>query len=331
MYLCDRDIYKKLSEINFAVNNPDNPFVPDDQIQPCSVDLRLDNIFWIPRKIYTIDLRKSKLLEIEPRRYYKKVTLKKGEHITLKPSKLLLGRIYEEFTIPDECAGKISGRSSFARLGLMVHLTGDFINPGYRGHMPLQLINFGNNPIKIFPYIPIYQLQLVKVSGLPNRLYGISELQSKYMNDDGGPSYWWRDKRIKKLQKSLGEVDVATSIQESILIIIGKQEPEVIERLEKRISKGKHIELENCDKILELFSKSEDRRTLIRKIAIYSSRGLFPILLSASIGSLFTDSIGILHYILWIISLLSLPITIYTSNTDVGPHLGRKELKEIEK
>ncbi|MEW6621008.1 MAG: dCTP deaminase [bacterium] len=244
MYLCDKDIYKKLPEINFVANNSENPFVPDDQIQPCSVDLRLDNIFWIPRKRFTIDLRKTKLLEIEPRRYYKKVILNKGEHITLKPGKLLLGRIYEEFTIPNECAGKISGRSSFARLGIMIHLTGDFINPGYRGHMPLQLINFGNNPIKIFPYIPICQLQLVKVSDLPNRLYGVSELQSKYMNDDGGPSYWWRDKRIKKLQKALGEVNVAISIQESILQIIGKQEPEVIERLEKRLSKCSHDDLE---------------------------------------------------------------------------------------
>lgn len=330
MYLCDKDILKKLAELKLVTSNSEFPFLSEEQIQPCSVDLRIDNTFWIPLKRSTIDLRKTRLLEIEPRRYYKKVILKKGEHITLKPGKLLLGRVYEEFTIPNDCAGKISGRSSFARLGMMVHLTCDFMNPGYRGHMPLQLINFGNSPIKIFPYIPICQLQLIKVSDMPNRAYGVSELQSKYMNDDGGPSYWWRDKLIKKLQKTLGDVNLEYAIQEGILKIIGTQEPEVIERLDKKISKCLSGELENCDSILESFSASEDKRKLFRKILIYSSRGLFPVLFAASIGSFFSEQISISHYVLWTSSISSLPIAIYSFNTEVGTHLGKTELKELK-
>src|SRR5205085_4347843 len=120
--------------------------------------------------------------------------------IVLKPSEMLLGRTYEIFTIPKDHAGKLEGRSSFARLGLAVHCSADFINPGYRGHMPLQLINFSRSSIRVFPLIPICQLILVRLSSTPTRVYGDRELSSKYMDDDGGPSYWWRDKRIKSLK-----------------------------------------------------------------------------------------------------------------------------------
>lgn len=221
MYLCDRDIIELLPQLKICTDNKDFPFVPDEQIQPCSIDLRLSNVFWIPARRGAIDLRKSRLLELSPRRHWKKVVLKPGESITIKPDRLLLGRIYEKFAMPVQSAGEIEGRSSFARMGLMVHCTGDFINPGYRGHMPLQLVNLGPNAIKVFPYVPICQLKLVRLSGRPARLYGERELQSKYMDDDGGPSYWWRDKRIRRLQKTLGEIDIAIAIQNSILDTIG--------------------------------------------------------------------------------------------------------------
>lgn len=330
MYLCDKDIKLKLPELDIETSNSEFPFEPEVQIQPCSIDFKLNNVFWIPKKRITIDLRKSKLLEIHPRRYYRKIVLKKGEFYTLKPGKTIFSSIYENFTIPNDCAGKISGRSSFSRLGIMVHLTGDFINPGYRGHMPLQIVNLSSNAIKIFPYIPICQMQLVKLSGVPERFYGNTVIQSKYMNDDGGPSYWWRDQRIKKLQDIFSQVDLAISIQNSILEIIGNQEPEIIERLEKKISKCKQGEIENCSTILNDFAKSEDIRRTLRKIGIYSARGLFPLLISASIGIFFSNPYNMMHYIIWAITVISIPITIYAFNTEVGLHLGKYELEKIE-
>ena len=213
MYLTDTEIRARLLELSFVCDNPQYPFVPDDQIQPCSVDLRLSNVFWEPSRRSTIDLRKSHLLELAPRRYWRKRVLKFGDHITLRPGRLLLARVYEMFAIPNDCAGRIEGRSSFARLGLSVHCTGDFLNPGYRGHMPLQLINFSPNPIRIFPYLPICQLMLIPLSSSPEKTYGAAELQSKYMDDDGGPSYWWRDKRIQNLHKLLAQRSVEDRIQ----------------------------------------------------------------------------------------------------------------------
>ena len=330
MYLCDKDIITKLPELKIETVDSEFPFEPDIQVQPCSIDLRLNNIYWTPRKRLTIDLRKAKLLETHPRRYYKKVILKKGEYFTLKPGKAIFTCVYEKFTIPNDCAGKISGRSSFARLGIMVHLTCDFINPGYRGHMPLQLVNLGTNSIRIFPYLPICQMQLIKLSNIPNKFYGDSNLQSKYMNDDGGPSYWWRDQRIRKLQEIFGRVDLSISIQNSILELIGDQEPEIIERLEKKISKCKQNELENYSTILQDFSKSEDRRKNIRRLGIYCARGLFPILISTSIGIYFSNEYTFMHYFIWFLTFISIPITIYAFNTEVGAHLGKMELERIE-
>ncbi len=80
-----------------------------------------------------------------------------------------MGRVYEKLHIPERYAGKIEGRSSFARLGLSIHATGDFINPGWSGFMPLQLYNAGEYPIVITPYLPLCQLMLIPLSGLPER------------------------------------------------------------------------------------------------------------------------------------------------------------------
>ena len=330
MYLSDTNIKEKLSELKIECSNPEEQFNTEEQIQPCSIDLKLDRVFWKPRKAGTIDLRKSKLFELSPRRYWKKIILSKGECITLQPGKLLLGRIYEKFTIPQDCAGKIEGRSSFARMGLGIHISGDFINPGYRGHMPLQLVNYGSNPIKIFPYVPICQLMLVRLSTKPQRVYGERELQSKYMDDDGGPSYWWRDKQIKKLQKKFTENDMALRVQEEILGEIGIREPEIIERFKKFVSKLKKDDLENVNTVLELFVKSEKKSEKKEKILRGLGYSIFPIFTSGSIGSIFIEPISIIHYVIWGLTIVSLPFFIYSITGETKEYLGEKDIKTSE-
>lgn len=258
MYLSDKDLKENWKELNVECDRTDCNDDCESHIQPSSIDFCLSNIFWEPIKRKAIDLRKRALLELAPRRYWKKKVLRKNEYITLKPGKLLLGRVAAKFTIPKDCAGKIEGRSSFARMGLGIHCTCDYINPGYRGHMPLELYNYGPNPIKIFPYIPICQLILIRLSSETNRLYGVEELQSKYMDDDGGPSYWWRDKRIKSLQKVFSDKSVEIFVQEQLIEKIGVQEPEIIERFESLVEKKPEISNENADLLLEEFTKSEN-------------------------------------------------------------------------
>src|SRR5271157_1126354 len=151
MYLSDHDLLAILPQLNIQAEEGIEPFNPADNVQPASIDFRLGCRFWRPLKRFAIDLRRPQLLEIQPRRYYREVNLTVGETIILKPKELLLGRTSEEFSLPNGYAGELTGRSSFARLGLMVSSTGGFINPGWHGRMPIQLVNFGPNSIRLTP------------------------------------------------------------------------------------------------------------------------------------------------------------------------------------
>jgi deoxycytidine triphosphate deaminase len=265
MYLCDHHLRELLPQLKIEIEEGSDAFNVDDQVQPASIDIRLSHVFWRPRRRFTIDLRRSRLLEIEPRRYYKRTRLALGETITIGSSELLLGRTLEEFEVPNGYAAELTGRSSFARLGLMVNATGGFINPGWRGRMPLQLVNFSPNPIRLVPGLPICQVRFVKLSDLAEKPYGHPDLQSKYLNDDGGPSYWWRDKRIKKLHSLLSEKFVEERIQREIEQSIGPCEPEVIERLERLVARMRVDEMQSVESVLERFAEKEaGRRSLLQ-------------------------------------------------------------------
>lgn len=251
--------------------------------QPASLDLRLSQTFWKPQKRFTLDLRRARLLEIQPRRYYRRTQLSFGETITLRPRELLLGRTLEEFTVPNGYAADLIGRSSFARLGLQVTASGGFINPGWRGRMPLQLLNLGPNPIRLVPGLPICQIRFVRLTDVAERPYGHPELQSKYMDDDGGPSYWWRDKRIKKLHERLSEKLVEQRIQNEVERIIGGREPEVMERLETLVGGLRVHDLQSADALLERFAEGEDSRRTRRRWAINLSRASFTVGVTASL------------------------------------------------
>lgn len=286
MYLSDKDIRLKLADLNFECSETGQLFNPDEQIQPCSIDLRLDNVFWQSKKVKSFDLRKSKLLELSPRLYWKKIVIRPDDYITIEPGEMLLGRIYEKFTIPNDCAGKIEGRSSFSRMGLGIHIGSDFINPAWRGHMPLQIVNYNKNAIRIFPFIHICQMMLIKLTSIPERLYGIQELQSKYMDDDGGPSYWWRDKRIKRLQDVFTQKHLSIQIQEKVFEKIGVQEPDIIERFENFISKKSSEDISNVEVALTEFLRTEKRLERKDQFMIRGIQVFFTIATSFSIASI---------------------------------------------
>ena len=107
MYLADCDIRALLDQIQFETNDAARPFNIEAQLQPCSIDLRLDATFWRQHARTSIDLRKSKLLEMVPRRHWRKILLGAGESIKLRPGEMILGRTFEAFSIPRSCAGKL--------------------------------------------------------------------------------------------------------------------------------------------------------------------------------------------------------------------------------
>jgi deoxycytidine triphosphate deaminase len=337
MYLADRDIRGLLDEMAIAGPNPNHPFEADRQIQPCSVDLRVSDVFWrpsrrrrlwrrlLPGREITVDLRRSDVHDLDPLRDWKRIDVSEGQSITIKPGHILMGRIYERFRVPPGYAGKVEGRSSYARLGLAVHCTGDFINPGWEGYMPLQLCNFGPYPVRIAPYFSICQLMLVRLSSVSERSYGDAELKSKYINDDGGPSLWWRDARVRQLQERLGAADVAEGIRQEIVDTVRFESPQVLERLQRHIDHKKAGAIENTHQVLDEFARTEGRRRMIDNAAL-----ALPLLFAGgAIGSVFAT------FSAWTVVLIV--ATVVASLAAFGAYvrrdsgyLGRPELRDAE-
>ena len=336
MYLADGDIRELLPALDIQTPNASHPFNADEQIQPCSVDLRISDIFWVPsrrqnfwlrpftRGHATIDLREAHVEELDPRRDWRQVVLREGDTHTIKPMGVLMARIYERFQIPPDLAGKIEGRSSYARLGLFVHCTGDFINPGWGGFMPLQLFNAGPYPITITPYLPICQLKLVRLSSAPTRAYGGEDLESKYVNDDGGPSFWWRDRQVRALQERLGEAHAPMRLQREVLSVVRFKDPELLARFQSFVRKRSNAELENSDALLTSFAGAEDRRRSVDQLAKKAPWIFVPL----TLGSVFVADFSAWHVIAIILTILSIPLGLWARARADSGYLGRRELVE---
>lgn len=334
MYLADRDIRALLPELAISTEHPTHFFDEDEQIQPCSIDLRLSNVVWRRRKAHwlrrlvrrgpTVDLRKSHVQELDPRREWRKVTLGDGDSVTIWPGEVLMTRIYERFRIPDEYAGKIEGRSSYARIGLAIHCTGDFINPGWNGFMPLQLLNASPFPIKILPYLPICQLMIIRLSALPERTYGDQELASKYVNDDGGPSYWWRDRTVGELHERLGNANVPLGIQNEIVELVRFEDAEMLERFERFVGRKRIGEVDNADSVLDEFAQRESHRRWLDR------------LIGLPFVAAFAISVGILalpyeawHLAVWMVMLACAPAALYALDRRDVPYLDPRQLAAL--
>ena len=142
------------------------------QVQAASVDLRLDNRFvrFLPG-VDCVDIKdNTNVSYLESKT--EEIFLDKNEPIILKPHEIVFAQVYESISLGNCMAGRIEGRSRVARLGITVHCTGSYINPGYYGVMPLQIINHNNFDVKIYPYIGICQLILFHLNNPPLIEYG---------------------------------------------------------------------------------------------------------------------------------------------------------------
>jgi deoxycytidine triphosphate deaminase len=305
------------------------------QVQPCSIDLRISNVFWrpsrrrrisrrlLPWRDHVVDLRHAQPHDIDPLRDWKRVDLSEGDALTVKPGDIVMTRIYERFRVPPGYAGKIEGRSSFARLGLAVHCTGDFINPGWEGFMPLQLFNAGPYPLRLTPFLDICQLMLIPLSRNSERDYGHADLESKYVNDDGGPSLWWRDARVRAIQARLGETVATERMQNEIIERVRFESPDVLERFQNYVRARRVDQTENAEQLLVDFARSEDRRRLLDGSALGSA----PLLLGAAIGSLFASAAVWLYVFIWLAALLSVIAALAAYGRRDAGYLGTREVR----
>lgn len=174
--LSDRDILAEIDNQRVAIE----PFDPE-MIQPSSIDVRLDRWFrvfenhrypHIDPSIEQADL--TRLIEPEA-----------DEPFILHPGEFVLGSSYEVVSLPDDIAGRLEGKSSLGRLGLLTHSTAGFIDPGFSGHVTLELSNVATLPIKLFPGMKIGQLCLFRLSSPAEHPYGSEKYGSRYQGQRG--------------------------------------------------------------------------------------------------------------------------------------------------
>jgi dCTP deaminase len=174
--LSDRDIRAEIAAGRVAVQ----PFA-ESMVQPSSVDVRLDRFFRVfeNHKYSVIDP------SIEQSELTREVIVEPNEHFILHPGEFVLASTYEIITLPDDIAGRLEGKSSLGRLGLLTHSTAGFIDPGFSGHITLELSNVANLPVKLFPGMKIGQLCLIKLSSPAEHPYGSAVYASRYQGQRG--------------------------------------------------------------------------------------------------------------------------------------------------
>jgi dCTP deaminase len=167
----DRDIKAELDSGRIELD----PYEPA-MIQPSSIDVRIDRFFRLfsNHKYPFIDPAENqpdltRLVEVEGE-----------EPFILHPGEFVLGSTYEQVSLPDDVAARLEGKSSLGRLGLLTHSTAGFIDPGFTGHVTLELSNVATLPIKLWPGMKIGQLCFFRLTSPAEVPYGSTASSSRY-------------------------------------------------------------------------------------------------------------------------------------------------------
>jgi dCTP deaminase len=179
MILSDRDILARLKQGDLVVDPLDDP---DLQVQPASIDLRLGHEFLVFRHPHTpfIDPRAGAAAD-----YTEKIGIPEGGTFILHPGEFVLGTTYERVRVPADLVAKVEGRSSLGRLAVVVHATAGFVDPGFEGHITLELSNLGRVPVALHPKMRISQIALHQMTSTADRPYGHASRGSKYQGQRG--------------------------------------------------------------------------------------------------------------------------------------------------
>ena len=171
MVLSDRTIRRFIDEGRIEID----PF-EEELVQPSSVDVRVDRLFRVFHNVRYpyIDVKQpmDDLTEL--------VEVNDDDPFILHPGEFVLGSTLERIRLPDDLVARLEGKSSLGRLGLLIHSTAGFIDPGWDGHVTLELSNVANLPITIYQGMPIGQISFMRMDGPVERPYGSDETGSKY-------------------------------------------------------------------------------------------------------------------------------------------------------
>jgi dCTP deaminase len=174
--LSDRDIRAEVEAGRVRLE----PF-DDGMIQPSSIDVRLDRFFRT--------FENHRYPHIDPAEEQPDLTrlveAAADEAFVLHPGEFALASTYEVISLPDDVAGRLEGKSSLGRLGLLTHSTAGFIDPGFSGHVTLELSNVATLPIKLWPGMKIGQLCLFRLSSPAEHPYGSAVYGSRYQGQRG--------------------------------------------------------------------------------------------------------------------------------------------------
>jgi dCTP deaminase len=174
--LSDRDIAAQLDAGRIGLDPYDRALV-----QPSSIDVRLDKFFRL------FDNHKYPHIDpsVDQPDLTRLVETTGEDPFVLHPGEFVLGSTYEVVSLPDDIAARLEGKSSLGRLGLLTHSTAGFIDPGFSGHVTLELSNVATLPIMLWPGMKIGQLCFFELSSPAEKPYGSAEYQSRYQGQRG--------------------------------------------------------------------------------------------------------------------------------------------------
>ncbi len=176
MLLSDRDILNEIDAGRIRME----PFDPA-MVQPASIDVRLDRYFRV--------FENHRYPHIDPAQAQddltREVQAEGEEPFILHPGEFVLGSTYEEVSLPEDLAARVEGKSSLGRLGLLTHATAGFVDPGFSGHVTLELANVATLPIKLYPGMKIGQFCFFRMSSASEHPYGSQKYGSRYQGQRG--------------------------------------------------------------------------------------------------------------------------------------------------
>ena len=185
MLLSDRDIRAEIEAGRVRLDPYDA-----DMVQPSSLDVRLDRFFRVFENHRYPHIDPS----IEQADLTRLVEPDGDEPFILHPGEFVLASTYEVVSLPDDISGRLEGKSSLGRLGLLTHSTAGFIDAGFTGHVTLELSNVATLPIKLWPGMKIGQLCLFRLSSPAEHPYGSAVYGSRYQGQRGPtPSKSWQN------------------------------------------------------------------------------------------------------------------------------------------
>lgn len=176
MLLSDRDIRAQIDAGRIVLDPLDL-----DMVQPASIDIHLDRWFRLfdNHRYPVIDpaVEQSELTHL--------IDVGPDDPFILHPGEFVLGATYERVTLPDDIAARLEGKSSLGRLGLLTHSTAGFIDPGFTGHVTLELSNTATMPIRLWPGMKVGQLCFFQLSSPAEAPYGQGAHGSRYQGQRG--------------------------------------------------------------------------------------------------------------------------------------------------